>query len=144
MRPSPLVAAAGTEIHIWICSPQPVQRDVLGEVHIAGAGLARGYLARPDLTAEKFIPNPFSKSPAPVYKTGDLARYLPDGNIEFAGRIDHQVKIRGFRIELGDIETALLQHPVIREAVVVAREDPSGNRRFWLRISFRLQKRHPT
>ena len=101
-----------------------------GELLIGGDGLARGYLNRPELNSEKFISNPFSDEPgARLYKTGDLARYLPDGNIECLGRIDHQVKIRGFRIELGDIEAALSQHPGIREAVVVAREDVSGDKR---------------
>jgi amino acid adenylation domain-containing protein len=97
---------------------------VPGELHIGGAALARGYLNRPELTAEKFIPNPFSKQPgARLYKTGDLACWLPDGNIQFLGRIDSQVKIRGFRIELGEVEAALSQHPAVREAVVVAREE---------------------
>jgi acyl carrier protein len=88
--------------------------------------LARSYLNRPELTAERFIPSPFSEeSGARLYKTGDLARYLPDGNIEFLGRIDNQVKIRGFRIELGEIEAVLAQHPAVRNTVVLAREDPS-------------------
>ena len=93
-----------------------------GELYIGGASLARGYLNRPELTAEKFIPDPFSNIPgARLYKTGDLARYLPDGNIEFLGRLDNQVKIRGYRIELGEIETILEHHPAIRQAVVLAR-----------------------
>ena len=97
---------------------------------IGGAGLARGYLKRPDLTAEKFIPNPFSPEPgARLYRTGDLARYRPDGNIEFLGRIDHQVKVRGFRIELEEIETVLGHHPEVRENAVVAREDNRGDKR---------------
>jgi amino acid adenylation domain-containing protein len=109
---------------------QPVPIGVPGELHIGGAGLARGYLNRPELTLEKFIPNPFSKKDAArLYKTGDKARYLPDGNIEFLGRIDQQVKIRGFRIELGEIEALLSQHPQVREGVVVVKEDqPSGKR----------------
>ena len=103
---------------------------VPGEVLISGVGLARGYLNQPELSNEKFIPSPLSnESGARLYKTGDLARYLPDGNIEYIGRIDHQVKIRGFRIELGDIEAALSQHPIVRETVVVAREDKSDDKR---------------
>lgn len=102
--------------------PQPI--GFPGELHIGGDGLARGYLNRPDLTDEKFIPNPFSSdSSKRLYKTGDLARFLPDGNIEFLGRIDHQVKIRGFRIELGEIEALLRTAPSATEALVIARDD---------------------
>jgi hypothetical protein len=102
---------------------------VPGELHIGGIGLARGYHNRPELTAEKFIRNPFSTEPgARLYKTGDLARYLPDGNIEYLGRLDNQVKIRGLRIELGEIEAALASHPAIRESVVVMREDQPGRK----------------
>lgn len=109
---------------------KPVPIGTPGELLIGGDGLARGYRNRPELNREKFIPNPFSNKPGErLYRTGDLARYLPDGKIEFIGRIDHQVKIRGFRIELGDIEAALSQHPGVREAVVVAREDNPGDRR---------------
>jgi amino acid adenylation domain-containing protein len=111
---------------------QPVLIGVPGELYIGGAGLARGYLNRPELTAEKFISNPFKRHNSDseqLYKTGDLVRYLPDGNIEFLGRIDHQVKIRGFRIELGEIEAVLAQHPRVREAVVIAREDQPGDKR---------------
>lgn len=101
---------------------------VHGELHVGGAGLARGYLNRPDLTAEKFIPNAFSRQAgARLYKTGDLTRRLPDGRIDFLGRIDYQVKVRGFRIEPGEIETVLAAHPAVREAVVTAGEDGSGN-----------------
>ena len=103
---------------------------VAGNLYIGGVGLARGYVRRPDLTAEKFIPDPFSGEPgARLYKTGDLARYRPDGNIEFLGRSDHQVKIRGFRIELGEIEGTLGQHPAVREAIVQVQEDGSGEKR---------------
>ncbi|MDP4147320.1 MAG: amino acid adenylation domain-containing protein, partial [Bacillota bacterium] len=104
---------------------QPV--GVPGELCISGDGLARGYLNRPELTEEKFIPNPY-KTGERLYKTGDLARWLPDGNIEFIGRIDHQVKIRGFRIELGEIESQLLKHEEIKEAVVIDRADKEGNK----------------
>ncbi|MEA5505979.1 amino acid adenylation domain-containing protein [Halotia wernerae UHCC 0503] len=111
---------ANTQIYLLDSHLQPVPIGVSGELHIGGVGVARGYLNRPDLTDEKFIPNPFSNQPeSRLYKTGDLARYLPDGNIEYLGRIDHQVKIRGFRIELGEIETVLCQHLAVREAVVV-------------------------
>jgi amino acid adenylation domain-containing protein len=109
---------------------QPTPIGVPGELHIGGACLARGYLNRPELTAERFIPDPFSGEPgARLYKTGDLVRYLPDGNIEFLGRLDHQVKVRGFRVELGEIEAALVANPLIREAVVIARKDESGDQR---------------
>jgi amino acid adenylation domain-containing protein len=100
---------------------------VEGELHIGGVGLARGYMNRPELTAEKFISNPFSDdSRKRLYKTGDLCRYLPDGNIEFLGRIDHQVKIRGFRIELGEIENVLIKHDVVSDAVVLSKDLPTG------------------
>ncbi|WP_337885874.1 amino acid adenylation domain-containing protein, partial [Fischerella thermalis] len=109
---------------------QPVPVGVVGELYISGVGIARGYLNRPDLTADKFIPHPFSNQPgARLYKTGDLVRYRQDGNIEFLGRIDNQVKVRGFRIELGEIESVLSQHPAVREVVVLAREEKAGNKR---------------
>ena len=109
---------------------QPVPIGVAGELHIGGDGLARGYLNRPELTQAKFIPNPFLPDrSARLYKTGDLARYLPDGNIQFLGRLDHQVKIRGFRIELGEIEAVLSNHPQIQQAAAIATTDPTGNNR---------------
>jgi acyl carrier protein len=102
----------------------------VGELHIGGVALARGYLNAPDLTANKFIPHPFGDVPgARLYKTGDLVRYRSDGNIEFLGRIDQQVKIRGFRVEPGEIEAILGQHPGVAEAVVVAQEDERGDKR---------------
>nr|VFJ72082.1 MAG: amino acid adenylation domain-containing protein [Candidatus Kentron sp. FW] len=107
----------------------PVPIGVGGELYIGGAGVARGYLDRPNLTAEKFIPNPFSDAPdARLYRTGDLCRWLPDGNIEYLGRVDTQVKIRGFRIELGEIESMLTQHERVQEAAVIASEEPEDKR----------------
>ena len=121
---------ANTQVYILDPHLNIVPIGVVGEIHISGDGLARGYLNRPELTAEKFIANPFISDPgARLYKTGDLARYLPDGNIEFLGRVDNQVKIRGFRIELGEIESVLAQHPAIQQAVVLAREDTPGDHR---------------
>ncbi|MGZ5050158.1 MAG: amino acid adenylation domain-containing protein [Methylobacter sp.] len=116
-------------LHILDRSGNPVPVGVQGELHIGGAGVARGYWQRPALTAEKFIPDPFLPDGGRLYKTGDLARYRPDGNIEFLGRVDQQVKIRGFRIELGEIEAKLIEHPGVADAVVLAREDQPGNRR---------------
>ncbi|MBW4500872.1 MAG: amino acid adenylation domain-containing protein [Scytonema hyalinum WJT4-NPBG1] len=119
---------ANTQIYILDKHVQPVPIGVSGELHIGGVGLARGYLNQPELTQEKFISSPF-ESGKYFYKTGDLARYRSDGNIEYLGRIDYQVKIRGFRIELGEIEAVLRQHPTVRETVVVAREDIPKNQR---------------
>ncbi|WXG14266.1 amino acid adenylation domain-containing protein [Xenorhabdus griffiniae] len=108
---------------------QPVPLGAVGELHIGGVGIARGYLNRPDLTAERFLTDPFSQIPdARMYRTGDLARYLPDGNLVFVGRNDQQVKIRGFRIELGEIETRLTEHPLVSEALVVALGDGQNKR----------------
>ncbi len=117
------------EVYLLDHHLQPVPVGVPGELHIGGDGLARGYLRQPELTAEKFIHDPFSTDAgAKLYKTGDLCRYLTNGSIEFLGRVDQQVKIRGFRIELEEIETALGQHPAVRQAVVVAREDAHGEK----------------
>ncbi|TFI51134.1 non-ribosomal peptide synthetase [Mastigocladus laminosus UU774] len=121
---------ANTQIYLLDHHLQLVPIGVPGELCISGLGLARGYLNHPGLTKEKFIPNPFSdEAGAHLYKTGDLARYLSDGKIQFLGRIDHQVKIRGFRIELGEIEAVLIQHPNVQQAVVTAWEDQPGKQR---------------
>jgi amino acid adenylation domain-containing protein len=111
-------------------SLEPVPVGVSTEVYISGRGLARGYLKRPELTAAQFVPDPFSGTPGGrLYKTGDLARYLPDGNIEYVGRLDDQVKLRGFRVELSEIETVLNEHPEVRESVVLVRESAPGDER---------------
>lgn len=125
---------SNTQAYVLDRHLQPVPIGVPGELHITGASLARGYLNRPELAAEKFIPNPFDaaenrRDGTRLYTTGDLVRYLPDGNIEFLGRLDHQVKIRGNRIELGEIETALLQHRAVREVVCLVSEEAGGNKR---------------
>ncbi len=130
---------ANTQIYLLDAVLNPVPVGLPGELYVAGANLARGYLNRPDLTAERFIPNPFVPAKTPpeewgdaplrLYKTGDLARYRPDGSIEFLGRRDHQVKIRGFRIEPGEIEAVLSRHPAVAKAVVVAHADANGNLR---------------
>ncbi|MEH2220998.1 MAG: amino acid adenylation domain-containing protein [Nostoc sp.] len=118
---------ANTQIYILDKYLQPVPIGVPGELHIGGVGLTKGYFNRPELTQEKFISNPFNNSK--LYKTGDLARYLPDGNIEYLGRIDNQVKIRGFRIELGEVEAVLSQHSDVQASCVIAREDTPGDKR---------------
>ena len=121
---------ANTRIYLLDNYLNPVPAGVAGELYIAGAGLARGYLRRPELSAEKFIPDPFATIAGQrIYKTGDLARYLPDGNIDYLGRMDEQIKLRGFRIELGEVEAALGAQPGIREAIVIAREDNPGDKR---------------
>ncbi|HEX2092453.1 MAG TPA: amino acid adenylation domain-containing protein, partial [Longimicrobiaceae bacterium] len=122
-------AIAGTRIHLLDAQMEPVAEGEIGEVYLSGAGLARDYLGRPELTAERYLPCPFGGEPgARMYRVGDLGRILPDGELEYLGRVDHQVKVRGFRVELGEIEVVLERHPGVREAVVVAWEGGDGDR----------------
>jgi amino acid adenylation domain-containing protein len=129
-RPSIGRPIANTHAYVLDAHGEPVPIGVVGELHVGGVGLARGYLNRPELTAEKFVANPFRAEPgARLYRTGDLVRYLPDGRIDFVGRADHQVKIRGYRVELGEIETVLGSHRAVGDTVVLAREDVPGEPR---------------
>ena len=115
-----------TQVYVLDAAMQPVPIGIPGELYIGGSGVARGYLNRPELTAERFLRDPFRVQPgARLYKTGDQCRWLPDGNLEFLGRADQQIKLHGFRIELGEIEATLAQHPAVRDAVAILREDPS-------------------
>src|ERR1043166_237518 len=123
------VPLASTRLHLLDAALRPVPAGVVGELCIAGRSLGRGYLGRPDLTAERWSPDPFAGEPGErLYRTGDRARRLADGTVEFLGRIDHQVKVRGVRIEPGEIEAALRAYPGIRDATVVVPEE-SGPRR---------------
>ena len=119
----------GTRAYVLDRDMQPVPAGLPGELYIGGRGVALGYLGRPRLTAERFVPDPFGESGARLYRTGDLAQWLPDGTLDLIGRADDQVKIRGIRVEPGEVESALLRHPMIREAAVIVREDAPGDRR---------------
>jgi hypothetical protein len=121
---------ANTQIYVLDRGMEPAPIGARGEIYIAGAGLARGYIGKPDFTGEKFVPNPFCrKGGERMYRTGDIGRYLSDRNIEFAGRADNQVKLRGYRIEPGEIQAVLDEHPLVRQSIVVASKDERGNKR---------------
>jgi amino acid adenylation domain-containing protein len=120
---------ANTQIYILASNLNPVPLGVSGELYIGGVSLATGYLRRPDLTEQRFVPNPFGNPNERLYKTGDLCRYLPDGNIQYLGRIDNQVKFRGYRIELGEIESVLAKHGGVQQSAVILREDAPGDKR---------------
>src|SRR5262249_1148681 len=121
---------SNAQTYVLTARMQPVPLIAPGELHVGGVGLGRGYLGRPGLTGEKFIPDPFSPEPGGrLYKTGDLTRLLSNGEIEYLGRIDHQVKIRGFRIELGEIEAAVRRNAHVEDVVVVAREEDKADKR---------------
>lgn len=138
-------AIANVQTYVLDSNLQPVSIGVWGELYIGGVGVARGYLHQPELTAQKFIPNPFSEQPGSrLYKTGDRVRYRSDGQIEFNGRVDNQVKIRGFRIELGEIEAVLSQHPDVHSTVVIARQDYSNDERLVAYILPELDKQKTT
>ena len=130
---------ANTQLYVLDRLMQPVPVGVVGDLYIGGEGVVRGYLNRPELTNDRFLPNPFAEDESRIYRTGDLASFREDGRVDFLGRVDHQVKIRGHRIELGEIETDLTEEPTVREAVVVAREDTPGDQRL---VAYLIPEEH--
>jgi len=142
VQATPVIGRPLPNVRVYILDEQrqPMPVGVPGEVYVGGQGVARGYLANPALTAERFIPDPFGASGARLYRTFDLARYQPDGNIEFLGRIDHQVKIRGYRIELGEIEAALRTHPALSDVLVMTAEDVNSEKSL---VAYVVSKRQP-
>ena len=134
---------ANTRLYVLDARRNPVPVGLPGELYIAGVGVGRGYWRRPDLTTERFVADPFSRPESKMYRTGDLARWRADGNLEYLGRLDHQIKIRGFRVELGEIESTILQHPAIREAVVVAHQKGPSDTRLVAYVTAIQERRRP-